>query len=507
MSGCILEMKNITKSFGGVAALSDVSIDLYKGEVLAIVGENGAGKSTLMKILSGSYPCNSYTGSIHVNGKDVRFYSPHDAEKAGIEMIYQEISMHLDASIAENIFLGRIPSTAGYINWKKVYDRAKEFTDMIGLNISVRQTLRQLSTSQQQMVAIARALSRKPKILVLDEPTSALTENEVKVLFDILLMLKKQGISSIYISHKLKEVMYLADRITILRDGQLISTRRIGETDITKTVEEMVNRKISNMYPKREVPIGGEVLRVDNLSIVHPFTNSKLIVNDVSFAVKAGEVLGIAGLVGSGRSETVNAIFGSIRAKSGRVFFNSREVNIRSPREAIKHGMALLTEDRKKNGFIAAFDVAMNCTLASLKQVSNHSIMSKRKEKDKANEYVKKISIRLRSAHDNILQLSGGNQQKVVLSKWLMTNPKVLFLDEPTRGIDVGAKTQIYKLICDLAEQGIAIVMISSELPELVGMCDRFIVLSEGRVVAELLRGEADEEQFLRLAATGSEIN
>lgn len=503
MSEPILQMKNITKRFGGVAAISDVSIDLYKGEILAIVGENGAGKSTLMRVLSGSYPASSYDGKIYIDGSEMRFMSPADSEKAGIAMIYQEISMHLDASIAENIFLGKLPASSGVINWNKVNDLARTYTDMVGLDVSVKQTLRKLSASQQQLVAIARALSRDPKILVLDEPTSTLTETEADTLFTILFKLRERGISCIYISHKLKEVNYLADRITILRDGQKISTRNISETSITRTIEEMVNRKIDELYPKRTVPIGDEVFRVENLSVVHPLTNSKLIVDQVSFGVRTGEILGLVGLVGSGRSEAVNAVFGAIRKKSGRVYVDGREVSIKNPIEAIRHGMALLTEDRKKDGFIAAFNVTGNATLARFRRMARWGVVNKRQEALETQDYVRRINIRIRDLRDNILQLSGGNQQKVVLSKWLMTKPRVLFLDEPTRGIDVGAKAQIYEIMVDLAQEGIAVVMISSELPELVGMCDRYIVLSEGKVVSELLRGQADEEDLLRLATTG----
>ncbi len=503
MSKAILEMKNISKSFGGVAALTDVSIDLCKGEILAIVGENGAGKSTLMKVLSGSYSASSYEGKISIDGKDMRFTTPADAEKAGVAMIYQEISMHLDSSIAENIFLGKLPSTSGVINWNKINELARTYTALVGLDVSVKQTLRKLSASQKQLVAIARALSRDPKILVLDEPTSTLTENEADTLFSILFKLRERGISCIYISHKLKEVYYLADRITILRDGKKISTRLTTQTNITQTIEEMVNRKIDEMYPKKDVPIGDEVFRVEGLDVVHPLTNSKLIVNGVGFGVRAGEILGIVGLVGSGRSETVNAIFGAIRKKSGHIYVDGREVTIKTPIAAIRNGMALLTEDRKKDGFVAAFNVTSNATLSTFRRMAHLGVVNKREEETQTQDYVKQINIKLRDLHDNILQLSGGNQQKVVLSKWLMTKPRVLFLDEPTRGIDVGAKAQIYEIMVNLAQHGMAIIMISSELPELVGMCDRFIVLSEGKVVAELARGEADEESFLRLATMG----
>jgi ABC-type sugar transport system ATPase subunit len=500
MEACILNMKDISKSFGGVAALRNVSIDLNHGEVLAIVGENGAGKSTLMKILSGSYHHASYQGTIEVNGTTQRFATPHDAERVGIEMIYQEISMHLDMSIAENIFLGRIPSKVGIVNWKKLNQKAKEYADMVGLDIPVSQTLRTLSTSQQQMVAIARALSRNPRILVLDEPTSALTEREVDLLFERLNKLKTSGMSFIYITHKMKEVMYLADRITVLRDGNFVHTRGKAETSISETIEAMVNRKIESYYPKRVVPIGEEVLRVENLSVVHPQSSKKMIVDDISFSVKAGEILGLVGLVGAGRSETVNAIYGSIKKKSGRIFLKGKEIVIRNPRQSIELGIALLSEDRKRDGFVGCMSIAENCTLASLEKVSTGLLLNKKKEQIAALEYIKLLTIKAKSEKANIGDLSGGNQQKVVLAKWLLTDPDVLILDEPTRGIDVGAKAQIYEIMGDLAAQGKAIIVISSELPELVGMCDRFVVLGQSKIQAEFLRGEVDEEELLRFA-------
>jgi ABC-type sugar transport system ATPase subunit len=500
MSDHVLEMRHISKRFGGVLALDDVSIDLLPGEIHAIVGENGAGKSTLMKILSGSYPCSSYEGTIIVNGTPYRFMSPSDAEKSGIEMIYQEISMHLDMSIAENIFLGRLPSSRGIVNWQAIYAKAKTYTDMVGLDISVREILRNLSTSQQQMVAIARALSRSPKILVLDEPTSALTEREVDILFEKLSMLKVSGISCIYITHKMKEVMYLADRITVIRDGKYIGTKNKSDTTIIETIEAMVNRKISNMYPKRAVPIGKEIFHVENLSVLHPQSSGKFIVEGLTFGVRAGEILGIVGLVGAGRSETVNALFGATRMASGKITIRGQQVQLRNPMHAIRSGLALLTEDRKKDGFVAAMDVAMNCTLASMKQISRGYLLNRRQEKLATLKYIDKIRIKVQSEKSSIMSLSGGNQQKVVLSKWLMTNPDIFFLDEPTRGIDVGAKEQIYEIMCDIVADGKAIVFISSELPELVGMCDRFIVLAGGRIRGEFLRGEADEELLLKSA-------
>lgn len=503
MSEYLLEMKNITKSFGGVQALKDVSINLKENEILALVGENGAGKSTLMKILSGSYAQSSYDGEIWVGGKKKIFNTPADSETAGIEMIYQEISVHLDLSVAENIFLGRIPVKNGIVQWKKMLKDAKKYTEMVGLQIPVQQSLRDLSTSQQQMVTIARALSRNPKILVLDEPTSALTEKEVAHLFDNLFQLRNRGISCIYISHKIKEVMYLANRVTVLRDGCNISTNDVEEVTVESLVEKMVNRKIVNMFPKENVQIGEEILRVENLVVPHQFNLGKNVVDNISFNLHKGEILGLVGLVGSGRSETVNAIVGALKATSKDVYLEGKKVNIKSPQDAIKKGIVLLSEDRKVNGYVSTLDIAGNISLASIPRISNRYLMQKEKEKEYALQYIQQLSIKVRNERDNVLNLSGGNQQKVVLAKWLMTEPRVLLLDEPTRGIDVGAKSQIYQIMSDLAKQGIAIVMISSELPELVGMCDRFIVLSEGQKKAELGRDEADEEKFLRIAASG----
>jgi len=493
-------MKGISKEFGGVKALNSVSINLKANEILAIVGENGAGKSTLMKVLSGSYPHGSYSGEIIVGGVSRQFTTPADSVAAGIEMIYQEISVHLDLSVAENIFLGRVPTRKGCVQWKELYANAEEYTGMVGLNVSVRRPMRDLSTSQQQMVAIARALSRKPNVLVLDEPSSALTEAEVEILFHNLENLKKQGISCIYITHKMKEVMRLADRVTVLRDGYHVSTRHKSQITIETIVEEMVNRKIENMYPKQQLPIGEEVLRVENLVVPHLYSSGKNIVNGVSFSVRKGEILGIVGLVGAGRSEIVNAVTGAIKPKSGSIYLNGQRVHIRNPKRSIAKGMILLSEDRKRNGYVHTMSVAENISLASIGQISNRSILNIRKERKAAQEHIERLRIRVRNERDNIMSLSGGNQQKVVFAKWLMTKPKVLLLDEPTRGIDVGAKTQIYEIMTDLARAGMAIVMISSEMPEMIGMCDRFIVLADGEVKAEFGREEADEDVFMKLA-------
>lgn len=499
----LLEMKNIFKSFGGVNALRNVSINLKKNEILAIVGENGAGKSTLMKILSGSYPCDSYSGEILLNGVEKKFNEPKDAERAGIEMIYQEISVHLDLSIAENIFLGNMPlNRIGLIHWKKVYNDAEIYLKMVGLNISSREKMRHLSASEQQMVNIAKSLSKKPYLLILDEPTSPLTEMETKTLFKNLNELKSKGISCIYISHKMKEVIEIADRITVLRDGQFVSTTEKAATDAHRIIEDMIGRKMSNMFPKEKVQIGDEILRVEDLTIVHPYSGGKNIVQDVSFSLKKGEILGLAGLVGSGRSEVVNAIFGSLKCKSGTLYLDGKKTPMKNPKRSILQGIGLLTEDRKKSGLVQLMDVKQNVTLASLEVISKYGILKRNKERNITRNFIEKLHIKVKSDKDNINSLSGGNQQKVVLAKWLMRDLKVILLDEPTRGIDVGAKVQIYNIMTDLAKAGVGIIMISSELPELLAMSDRILVLAEGKISAEFSHDEASEELFMK-AATG----
>ena len=504
MAEYILEMKNVTKAFSGVKALKDVSINLKPKEILAICGENGAGKSTLMKVLSGAYEHNSYTGQILVDGKEQHFLTPADSSAAGIEMIYQEISVHLDLTIAENIFLGRVPVKNGIVQWKQMNNDAKEYLDMVGMDVPVTLKMRDLSASQCQMVSIARALSRKPRILVLDEPTSPLTEDEVESLFAILNRLRANGISCIYISHKMKEIMRLADRVCVMRDGQHIWTKDVSELTIDGIVEAMVNRKIGNMYPKETVEIGEEIFAVHNLKIKHPYNPKKNIVDGIDLSVHRGEILGLVGLVGAGRSETFNAIMGNMDCTYDDMLLEGKSIRIRNPGDAIKLGIAMLSEDRKVNGFVPTLDVSQNISLARLDKVSAGGIMNRKKEREYGKGYVEDLSIKVRNEVDFVTNLSGGNQQKVVLAKWLMAEPKLLLLDEPTRGIDVGAKAQIYQIMTNLAKQGMAIVVVSSEFPELVGMCDRFLLLSEGKIKAELSREQGDEELFLRVCSGGS---
>lgn len=496
----ILEMQNITKRFPGVLALDNVSFEAYSGEILALCGENGAGKSTLMKILSGSWPESTYEGKIIVDGQVCHFTDTEKSEKAGIAMIYQEISMHLDETVAANIYLGRWPKNRGMIDWKKMNKDASVYIEMVGLEADPEDVLRNLSTSQQQLVAIARALTKHPKILVLDEPTSPLTLAESDRLFRILHNLKEQGIACILITHKLTEVFANADRIVVMRDGKTISVRQMRDATEENIVTDMVGRKIDSYYPKEKTAIGNVVLEVKHMTVTHPYAANKKIVSDVSFSVRSGEILGIGGLVGAGRSELVNAVFGKIAPEEGEVWMEGKRLKIRSCSDAIRAGIALVTEDRKTDGIVGCLGIRENIALASLPQLSKYGFMKGREEKEQTSWYFDEISIKAPDMDTRLQQLSGGNQQKVVLSKWLMRKPRVLIMDEPTRGIDVGAKYEIYKIMVELAKQGVAIVMISSELPELISMSDRVMVLSEGRVSGMLSREECTQEKIMRLA-------
>jgi len=501
MTDYVLEMKNITKKFPGVLALNDVCIALNKGEMLSICGENGAGKSTLMKVLSGEYPHGSYSGEIIMDGQPVRITSSHVAERYGIAMIYQEISVELDLSVAENIMLGILPKKFGFVKWKKLRAQAQEAINRLNVSLDVNQRVRDLSASMQQLVCIARALVRNPKILILDEPTAALTESETAHLMAILHELKRSGISCIYISHKLDEVFKLSDRLIVMLDGRVVSEYQRGDIDPSNVIEDMVGRRMDEIYPSMEGrTLGGEVLRIENFTVPHPFA-AKSIVSRISFSVQKGEVLGLVGLLGSGRSELLRAVFGALPKKSGDVYVDGVKRKINSPKDAISAGIGLLTEDRKKDGIIGTMEIIQNMTISVLKKISRFRFLSGRIEVEKAERYFKAMKIRAPSMHVNILNLSGGNQQKVVLAKSLITDMKVLFLDEPTRGIDVGAKSEIYKIIRELSSAGVSIIMISSEHPELLAMCDRFVVLGNGRIVGELSKAEADEAKILRMAS------
>jgi ABC-type sugar transport system ATPase subunit len=496
-------MIDITKRFGEVTVFDKISLDLKAGEVLSIVGENGAGKSTLMNVLSGAHPHGTYDGRIMVDGIEKAFAGPQESQRAGIEMIHQEISLHLDLSVAENVLMGNLPRRfGGLVDWRLAIDLARQCLSEVGLDVPPREELRNLSTSQQQLVSIARALARKPRILVLDEPTSALTISETENLLGIIRRLAASGISCIYISHHMEEVFRISDRIQVLRDGKVISVYSKPEFDENRIIEDMVGRKIEAMYPKETVPLGPEILRVENLTVPHPFMPLKNIVEGIGFRVRRGEILCIAGLVGAGRSESVNAIFGTQKRLSGEIYLDGAPVKVRSSLDAIAAGIGLVPEERKKSGLIAAMSIKENMTIASLRAISWKEVIRKKKERNLARRFFERLKIKAQGIDANILSVSGGNQQKVVLAKWLMKDLKVLFLDEPTRGVDVGAKVEIYHIIAELVKSGVGIVMVSSDLPELLGLGDRFIALADGRIRAEIERRDVSPERIMR-AVTG----
>jgi ABC-type sugar transport system ATPase subunit len=500
----ILRMEAITKRFGPVTVFRDVDLELFEGEVLGIVGENGAGKSTLMNVLSGAYPHGTYEGTIRIDGEARAFSGPGDSQRAGIEMIRQEISLHPDLSVAENMFLGRMPlGRIGLVDWREAFRKAREELGKIGLDVPPDAALSDLNTSQQQLVAIAKALARSMRVLVLDEPTSALTISETEKLLSIIRALAARGKTCVFISHHLEEVFAISDRIMVLRDGAVVATYGKDEFDKRRVVEAMVGRKIEAMYPKATAHLGREALRVEGFTVSNPLAPQRNIVEDVSFSVRAGEILGLAGLVGAGRSETVNAIFGTARKKSGEVFVEGRPVSIRSSRDAVAAGIGLVPEERKRNGLIAPMDVRSNMTIASLRAISRNGVVSGRKERALAEKFYDRMKVKASGIEANVMSISGGNQQKVVLAKWLMKDLKVLILDEPTRGVDVGAKVEIYDIIAELVLAGLGIVLVSSDLPELLGLSDRVIVLGKGRVQAELDRLEATPERVMS-AATGT---
>ena len=496
-------MRNITKVFPGVKALDSVNFELREKEILSIVGENGAGKSTLMKILSGAYARGEYTGEIVLDGKAQAFSNPNDSEKCGIQMIYQETNSILDLNIAENIFLGKYHRNRyRLIDWKRVYKETEEVLARVGLNIDPKEKVRNLSASQQQLITIAKAVRANPRILVLDEPTSTLTKSECEYLFKILDELVQGGISCIYISHKLDEVFRISDRILVMRDGKTEGTFLRDTFTRQQVVSSMVGREIEDMYPKAQAKRGEEMLRVEHMTVQHPYNPEKNIVEDVSFTLHKGEIVGLAGLVGSGRSELVNAIFGEQKPKhTGDIFIEGKKVPVRRPKDALSRGMALATEDRKKDGIVLIQSVRENISMASMEKISWGGWIHKLQERKRVKTQFDDLRIKAPGIETKAITLSGGNQQKVVLAKWLNTDLKILILDEPTRGIDVGTKVEIYHIMNRLAQEGVAILMISSELPELLGMSDRILVLAGGRIKAEYPRSEANEMNVM-MAAT-----
>jgi D-xylose transport system ATP-binding protein len=500
----LLEMKNIVKEFPGVRALDGVSFTLEEGEFHALVGENGAGKSTLMKVLSGVYPYGTYEGEILVNGETRSFTDIRDSEQAGIAIVFQELSLVKELTVGENIFLGREPARLGIVNWSELYHRASKLLSDLNLPIDPSLEVGTLGIGQQQLVEIAKALSQNGRILVLDEPTAALTESEVETLFGILRKLTARGVGIIYISHKLDEVFAMADRITVLRDGKTVGTHAAAELTKDKVISAMVGRDVGDIFPKTDHELGETALDVKGLTVFSTDETHRKLVDDVSFSVRKGEVLGIAGLMGSGRTETLMAIFGAAPNESSReVYVEGKRVNITSPSDAIEHGVGFVTEDRKRYGLILEQTILDNVTLAGLKKISGAFLTHRTRETLAANGPMRSLRIKANSPLTVTGTLSGGNQQKVVLGKWLLTHPKVLFLDEPTRGIDVGAKQEIYAEINKLAKEGLAIVLVSSELPEVLGLSDRVLVLRDGKVAGEFTRTEASPERVMA-AATGT---
>jgi ribose transport system ATP-binding protein len=487
----MLVMRKITKTFPGVVALSEVDFDVRRGEVHALLGENGAGKSTLMKILSGVYTKDS--GEIFFRGQRVEFTTPRQAQLAGIVTIYQELNQVPQLSITENIFLGSELNRGALIHWSEMHRQARSLLARLRLDLDPRTLVSALGVGRQQMVEVARALHHRADLIIMDEPTSALSLTETEDLFSIIRELKQQGVSIIYISHHLDEAFSISDRITVLRDGKAVITRDTRDMNMESLIGLMVGRTLSEQFPKEPAPIGPEVLRVSGLS-----QGSRL--HNISFSVHAGEVLGVAGLVGAGRTELVRAIFGADPIDAGHITIDGKPVNVRSPHDAIHHGIALLTEDRKQQGLILKMTLRDNTSLSVLDRLTSTLFTNRARETALANKYIQELSIKTPGVLQSVMNLSGGNQQKVVLGRWIATQPRVLIFDEPTRGIDVGAKVEIYKLMNRLAREGVAILMVSSELTEILGMSDRIMVIREGRVTGFLTRAEASQERIMALA-------
>ncbi|WP_342363681.1 multiple monosaccharide ABC transporter ATP-binding protein [Terrarubrum flagellatum] len=498
----ILEMRGISKSFTGVKALSDVSFTVEPGEIHALVGENGAGKSTLMKVLSGVYPHGSYEGAIVFNGEERRFRGITDSEALGIIIIHQELALIPLMSIAENIYLAKPPGRFGVIDREAAYRSTQALLAKVGLREAPDTLITDLGVGKQQLVEIAKALSKDVRLLILDEPTASLNEQDSEALLELLTEFRAHGISSILISHKLNEVSRVADRITVLRDGRAVDTLdcRAGPVEEDRIIRRMVDRDLEHRYPKREPKIGEIVFSVENWSAYHPLDAERQIVKNVNFHVRRGEIVGVAGLMGAGRTEFAMSLFGRSYGQkiSGRAKMDGREVDLSTVRRAIDAGLAYVTEDRKELGLILAEDIRKNVTLANLDAVAPGRVIDDMRELKVASDYRNRMRIRCSSVYQESGQLSGGNQQKVVLSKWLFTDPQVLILDEPTRGIDVGAKYEIYCIINELADAGRGVIMISSEMPELLGVCDRICVMNEGAFVGEFPAAEASQEKIMR---------
>lgn len=510
MSETILEMRNITKTFPGVKALDNVNFSVKQGEIHALVGENGAGKSTLMKVLSGVHPHGTYTGEIHFNGQECEFRDITQSEKLGLVIIHQELALIPFLSIAENLFLGNEQAKNGIINWNETISRTQGLLEKVGLQESPNTLITDMGVGKQQLVEIAKALAKEVKLLILDEPTASLNETDSEKLLDLLLQFKKQGISSILISHKLSEVSKVADAITILRDGATIETLDSRKDTITRDriIRGMVGRDITHRFPPRDSKIGEIIFEIRDWNAFHPLHTDRKVTSDVNIKVRRGEVVGLAGLMGSGRTELAMSIFGRAYGKniSGTALKHGEEIDISSIDKAISNGLAYATEDRKAYGLILIDTIKDNITLTNLDAVANGAAINEPKEMSVTTEYREKLNIKCSSIIQKAVNLSGGNQQKVVLSKWLFANPEILILDEPTRGIDVGAKYEIYTIVNQLASEGKGIILISSELPEILGICDRIYVMNDGNIIGEMEAKEASQEKIMKCIMTQEEV-
>ncbi|MCR4930448.1 MAG: sugar ABC transporter ATP-binding protein [Lachnospiraceae bacterium] len=501
MAKILLEMQNITKLFPGVKALDNVNLQVEEGEIHALVGENGAGKSTLMNVLSGIYPYGTYEGKILYNGQECHFTNIKDSEALGIVIIHQELALIPYMTIGENMFLGNEQGKSWKIDWAETYGKSDEYLRTVGLKESSRTLIKDIGVGKQQLVEIAKALAKNAKLLILDEPTSSLNENESKDLLDLLLRFKKEGMTSIIISHKLNEISYVADKITVIRDGSTIETLDKEKDDISEAriIKGMVGRELSDRFPKREKNIGEVNFEVRNWNAYHPLYSEKKIIDDVSIYARKGEILGICGLQGAGRTEFAMSVFGKSYGEKikGTLIKDGKEIHLNNVREAIKNKLAYVTEDRKGNGLILSNSIKFNTTLANLGGVSSSGVINKDKEYAVAVEYKEKLRTKCPTVEQNVGNLSGGNQQKVLLAKWMFADPDILILDEPTRGIDVGAKYEIYCIMNQLASEGKTVIMISSEMPELLGMCDRLYIMNEGRIVGEMNAEDATQESIM----------
>lgn len=505
MNEYVLEARNITKKFPSTIANKNINLNVRKGEILGLIGENGAGKSTLLKILNGHYSYGDFEGKIILNGQEVRFHSPNDAQVKGIGFVPQEISILKGLTIAENIYSSNISKGSfsnKFVNLKKIKSYAQELLESLNIDLDPNLPAKMLTIGQQQLLMVVRALSMSPEILILDEPTTSLGKEDVANLYEVLKNLKRKGTSIIFVTHRLDEIMEITDRVTILRDGCYISTFNKSEYVRDKIIADMIGRELTNMYPKRNVELGEEVLRVESLTVEHPKIYGRNIIQDISLSVRKGEILGLAGLVGAGRTETLQAIFGLVKRKCGEIYINGKEINIKNPSDAKRNGIVYVTEDRKKDGLLFLMNIRNNLMASNMKAISGLGIIKNKTQDKRADKMFKQMRIKADRMDLKVTALSGGNQQKVVIGRALNAEPLILLLDEPTKGIDVGSKNEIYILMNELAAKGVSIILTSCELCELLEMSDRFVVLASGRIAGELDKTEYIDKEVMRLSTS-----